>query len=33
MDFTKFEAVWQAVWAYVYKILAYFGIDYIKPVA
>ncbi len=28
----KFEAVWQAVMAYVYKILAYFGIDYIYPV-
>ena len=33
MDFTKFEAVWQAVWAYIYKVLEYFGIEGIEPVA
>lgn len=25
-DFAKFEAVWQAIWAYIYDVLAYFGI-------
>ena len=25
--FAKFEAVWQAVWAYIYDVLAYFGIE------
>ena len=28
----KFEAIWAAIWEYVYKILAFFGIDYIYPV-
>ena len=33
MDFGKFEAVWQAIWEYIYKVLEFFGIDYItKPV-
>ena len=25
-DFKKFEAVWQAIWAYIYKVLEYFEI-------
>lgn len=33
MDFAKFEELWAIIWEYVYKVLAYFGIDYIKPVA
>ena len=23
--FEKFEAVWQAIWAYIYKVLEHFG--------
>lgn len=23
--FAKFEAVWQAIWAYLYKVFEYFG--------
>lgn len=26
-DFTTFEKVWQALWAYIYDVLKYFGID------
>ena len=24
MDFEKFEAIWQALWAWIYDVLAYF---------
>lgn len=25
--FEKFEAVWQAIWAYLYEVFKYFGYD------
>ncbi len=25
--FEKFEAVWQAVWAYIYEVLKYFEVE------
>lgn len=28
MTFEKFEALWQALWAYIYKVLEYFGYDF-----
>ena len=27
MDFAKFEAVWQAIWAWIYDVLKYWGLD------
>ena len=26
-DFATFEALWAALWEYIYKVLAYFGIE------
>lgn len=28
MNFEKFEALWQALWAYIYKVLEHFGYDF-----
>lgn len=28
--FAKFEAVWQAVWAYIYKVLDHFDVNIFK---
>lgn len=28
--FADFEAVWQMVWEYIYKVLAYFEIEFVK---
>lgn len=30
MDFAKFEALWQAIWAYIYAVLEKFGYDFFK---
>ena len=30
MTFEKFEALWQALWAYIYKVLAEFGYDFFE---
>ena len=27
MTFEKFEQIWQALWAWLYKALEYFGLD------
>ena len=31
--FAKFEEIWAVVWEYIYKVLEYFGVEEIKPVA
>ena len=27
MDFEKFEAIWKELWAWIYKVLDFFGLD------
>ncbi len=29
-DFAKFEDLWQALWAYIYDVLRYFGYDFFE---